>query len=310
MAQDGAQPQGLKDTFRRWFGFIAPMKRFNSGNVSIVLAPCPWHVQDRTQDLSGLSHWSSKAPWGLVKLPGHVNPWELGAAGAEHPKRHLFLAVAGLHHDHMVRWSHHTASSMPAPLYLWSFGETEAPRGAEFISLSLPKHKAADQVYCPSRADRKEAYKINKYPYTPMYSPCAPWTDLTAHMQKHFEAQIRAITCSKLLCQEGSGTSKAGHSQNHHLCSFPTDASIPLAWSSQLWCPASAAHPMATVLGHRVPRLFSIQSSAQFMPLPVWPRSLSWEHQDIRLCPGGTWWPRGMEANRHMLGCQLVLMSL
>lgn len=119
-----------------------------------------------------------------------------------------------------------------------------------------------------------------------MYSPRAPWTGLTAHMQKHFEAQIRAIACSKLLCQEGLGTFKAGHAQNHHLCSFPMDASILLAWSSQPWCPALAAHPMATVLGHSVPRLFSIQP-AQFMPLPVWPRSPSWEHQDMRLCPGG-----------------------
>lgn len=135
-------------------------------------------------------------------------------------------------------------------------------------------------------ADRKEAYKINKYPYMPMYSPCAPWTGLTAHMQSTLKHKLEQLLVPQLLCQEGLGTSKAGHSQNHHLCSFPVDASIPLAWSSQSRCPALPAHPMATVLDHSVPRLFSIQP-AQFMPLPVWPCSPSWEHQDIRLCPGG-----------------------
>jgi len=179
--------------------------------------------------------------------------------------------------------------------------EGAASSACKVISPPRPECKAADQVYCPWRVDRKEAYKINKYLHMLLYSPHAPWEQTSQHACK---STLKHKLTQSLLTNRCVGKAqdlqcRAGPQ--------PQPAGGTPAWSSQPSCPASAAHPQTTMLGHSVPgsSQSDLLSSCPFQSkMPS--HAAHCGDSRTSVCALVAYWPRGMEANWHMLGCQLI----
>lgn len=174
---------------------------------------------------------------------------------------------------------------------------------AEVNGLSLPKRKAADQVYCPPRGDRKEAYKISNYLHVPIAAR-APRGQAARHACKSTSKHKLVPSLRTHRCLGKAQVPPGRSLLQCHLCSSPRNTSVPLAVSR--WTPTPARwwhpsvvqlalvhcfgcppNPRTTVLGHSVPKL---SQAAQLMPLPVGggrPGSPWWAHQDIGLCSRG-----------------------